>query len=59
MPLGDVVTEVEGEPVVNPDDVSEVVNSTQPGEELNLTVVTPGEAPREVALTVGLQPDER
>jgi S1-C subfamily serine protease len=59
VPLGDVVTEVEGEPVVNPDDVSEVVNSTQPGDELTLTVVTPGEEPREVALTVGVQPDEQ
>ena len=57
--LGDVVTEVEGEPVVNPDDVSEVVNSMQPGDELNLTVVTPGEEPREVTLTVGVQPDEQ
>ena len=59
LPLGDVVTEVEGEPVVNPDDVSEVVNSMQPGDELTLTVVTPREEPREVALTVGVQPDER
>jgi S1-C subfamily serine protease len=59
VPLGDVVTEVEGEPVVNPDDVSEVVNSTQPGDELTLTIVTPGEEPREVVLTVGVQPDER
>jgi S1-C subfamily serine protease len=59
VPLGDVVTEVEGEPVVNPDDVSEVVNSTQPGDELTLTIVTPGEEPREVVLNVGVQPDER
>jgi len=59
VPLGDVVTEVEGEPVVNPDDVSEAVNSKQPGDELTLTVVTPGEEPREVALTVGVQPDEQ
>jgi hypothetical protein len=44
---------------VNPDEVSQVVNSTQPGDELTLTVVTPGEDPREVALTVGVQPDEQ
>jgi S1-C subfamily serine protease len=59
VPLGDVVTEVDGEPVVNPDDVSEAVNSKQPGDELTLTAVTPGEEPREVTLTVGVQPDER
>lgn len=59
VPLGDVVTEVDGEPVVNPDDVSEAVNSKQPGDELTLTAVSPGEEPREVTLTVGVQPDER
>lgn len=59
VPLGDVVTEVEGERVVTPDDLSQVVNSTKPGDELTLTVVTPGEEPREVTLTVGDQPNEQ
>ena len=58
VPLGDVVTEVEGERVATPDDVSKVVNSLQPGDSLNLTVVTPGEEPREVDITLGDQPDE-
>jgi len=58
VPLGDVVTEVEGETVTTPDDVSKVVNSLQPGDSLNLTAVTPGEEPREVTITVGDQPDE-
>ncbi|MDQ4064194.1 MAG: trypsin-like peptidase domain-containing protein, partial [Actinomycetota bacterium] len=58
VPLGDVVTEVEGERVTTADDVSKVVNSLQPGENLILTVVTPGEEPREVDITLGDQPDE-
>ncbi|MDX6381232.1 MAG: hypothetical protein QOI57_2256, partial [Rubrobacteraceae bacterium] len=31
----------------------------KPGDSLNLTVVTPDEEPREVTLTLGLQPEER
>jgi serine protease Do len=59
VPLGDVITEVEGQLVANPDDVSKVVSSLKPGDSLNLTVVTPDEEPREVTLTLGLQPEER
>ena len=58
VPTGDVVTEIEGEPVTSPDDIIEVVNSSEPGEELDLTVVTPGEEPRRVEVTVGVRPDD-
>jgi S1-C subfamily serine protease len=58
VPLGDVVTEVGGEPVSSPDDVIEIVNSSKPGDELTLTVVTPGEEPRRVEVTVGVRPDD-
>jgi S1-C subfamily serine protease len=58
VPLGDVVTEVGGELVSSPDDVIEVVNSSKPGDELTLTVVTPGEEPRRVEVTVGVRPDD-
>ena len=58
VPLGDVITEVEGERVTTPDDVSKVLNSKKPGDSLALTVVTPGEDAREVTVTVGDQPDE-
>jgi S1-C subfamily serine protease len=54
--LGDVITEVEGEPVSTPDDVSAVVNSLQPGDPLGLTVATPGEEPRAVEVRLGNQP---
>jgi S1-C subfamily serine protease len=58
VPLGDVVTEAEGERVKTPDDLSKIVNSKKPGDDLTLTVVTPGEDAREVTVTVGDQPQE-
>jgi S1-C subfamily serine protease len=58
VPVGDVITEVEGRPVSSPDDVIEVVNSSKPGDELTLTVVTPGEEARRVEVTVGDRPDD-
>jgi S1-C subfamily serine protease len=57
VPLGDVITELEGEPVASSDDVIEVVNSVKPGEKLEMTVVTPGEKERHVEVTVGTRPE--
>lgn len=57
VPIGDVITEVEGEPVDSSDDVIEVVNSAKPGDRLGLTVVTPGEGTRHVEVTVGTRPE--
>lgn len=57
VPIGDVITEVRGQRVATPDDVIAVVNARNPGDRLNLTVLTPGEEPREVELTVGSQPE--
>ena len=48
MPIGDVITEIEDDPVSSSEDVIEVVNSVKPGERLLLTVVTPGEKERRV-----------
>ena len=58
VPIGDVITEVRGEPVSTPDDVIEVVNSLKPGDDLPLTVVTPGEEPRDVTVRLGVQPPQ-
>jgi S1-C subfamily serine protease len=58
VPLGDVVTDVAGEPVSTPDDVISSVNALKPGDDLSLTVVTPGEEPREVSVRLDEQPDE-
>jgi S1-C subfamily serine protease len=58
IPVGDVVTGVGGRPVSSPNDVIEVVNSSKPGDELMLTVVSPNEEPRTVEVTVGVRPDD-
>jgi len=58
VPLGDVVTEIGGKPISSPDDLIEVVNSSEPGDELVLTVVTPAEEPRRVEVRVGVRPDD-
>jgi S1-C subfamily serine protease len=51
-----VVTEVEGGSVSTPDDLIKVVNTLKPGDELDLTVVTPGEEAREVTVSLGTRP---
>ena len=56
VPMGDVVTEIADEKVSTPDDVIGKVNSLEPGDRLKLTVVTPGEEPREVEVKLGDQP---
>ena len=58
VPTGDVVTEMGGKPISSADDVIEVVNSSKPGDRLALTVVSPGEEPRRVEVTVGVRPDD-
>jgi S1-C subfamily serine protease len=57
VPVGDVITGVAGQSVTTPDDVIAVVNTRTPGDHLKLTVVTPGEEPRKVDITVGSQPE--
>jgi S1-C subfamily serine protease len=57
VPMGDVITGIEGDPVSSSEDVIEVVNSVKPGERLIMTVVTPGEKERRVEVTVGTRPE--
>ncbi len=57
VPIGDVITGIEGDPVSSSDDVIEVVNSAKPGDTLTMTVVTPGERERRVDITVGTRPE--
>jgi S1-C subfamily serine protease len=57
VPIGDVITRVGEQTVRTPDDVISVVNSRSPGDRIDLTVVTPGEEPRQVEITVGSQPE--
>ena len=57
VPIGDVITGIEGDPVSSSEDVIEIVNSVKPGERLLMTVVTPGEKERRVEVTVGTRPE--
>jgi S1-C subfamily serine protease len=57
VPIGDVITGIEGDPVSSSEDVIEVVNSVKPGERILMTVVTPGEMERRVRVTVGTRPE--
>lgn len=57
VPIGDVITRIEDEPVTTSDDVIEVVNSVKPGDRLGMTVVSPGEEERRVEVTVGTRPE--
>jgi S1-C subfamily serine protease len=57
VPMGDVITGIEGGPVSSSEDVIEVVNSLKPGKRLLMTVVTPGEKERRVEVTVGTRPE--
>jgi S1-C subfamily serine protease len=57
VPIGDVITRIEGDPVSSSDDVIEVVNSVKPGERLLMKVVTPGEKERRVEVTVDTRPE--
>ena len=57
VPIGDVITGIEGDPVSTSEDVIEVVNSVKPGDTLLMTVVTPGEKERRVDVTVGTRPE--
>ncbi len=58
VPIGDVITGVDGEPVSSPDDVIEIVNASKPGDELTLTVVSPQQEARRVGVTVGVRPED-
>jgi putative serine protease PepD len=52
---GDVVTEVDGEPVQDPEDVARAIEDDQPGEQVRITV-TRGGAERSLDVTLGERP---
>ena len=54
---GDIITELDGEPIAGMEEIISTVNTRQPGEELQLTVVRDGES-REVTVTLGDRPSE-
>ena len=52
---GDVILKIDGRDVVQPDDLSRLISSRKPGEEVTLTVLRDGER-REIDLTLGKRP---
>jgi S1-C subfamily serine protease len=53
---GDVVLDVDGDPVIQPDDLARLVATKQPGEEVTLTVLRDGKK-EHVVVTLGKRPD--
>ena len=53
---GDTIVEISGQPVQDPDDVSAVVNSRRPGDEVRVVVERGGER-RTLTVTLGEQPE--
>jgi S1-C subfamily serine protease len=57
--MGDLITEVEGQPVDSLDTLRAALQERQPGDELNLTVYHRGESqPQQVTVTLGEDPQE-
>ena len=53
----DVIVEIDGEPVQEPNDVSAAVNASRPGDELSVVVERDGER-RTLTVTLGEQPEQ-
>jgi S1-C subfamily serine protease len=53
---GDVIVEIAGQPVRDPDDIAAAVNSRRPGDEVRI-VVERGDDRRTLTVTLGTQPD--
>jgi S1-C subfamily serine protease len=53
---GDIITEVEGKPVSSMEEVVDAVNSAQPGDEMELTVLRGDNETKHVTVTLGVRP---
>lgn len=53
---GDIITEVDGEKVAGMDEIVEIVNEAEPGDELELTILRDGET-KKATVTLGERPD--
>jgi S1-C subfamily serine protease len=54
---GDIVTEVDGKPVSSMEEVVDKVNSAQPGDEMELTLLRGDSETKHVTVTLGVRPD--
>jgi S1-C subfamily serine protease len=53
---GDIITEVEGKPVSSMEEVVDAVNSAQPGDKMELTVLRGDDEAKHVTVTLGVRP---
>jgi S1-C subfamily serine protease len=54
---GDVILDIDGQRIVGPDDLAEVIADHEPGDTVQVTILR-GDERREVELTLGKRPDE-
>jgi S1-C subfamily serine protease len=54
---GDIITEVDGKPVDSMEEVVDKVNSAQPGDEMELMVLSGDDEAEQVTVTLGVRPD--
>jgi S1-C subfamily serine protease len=53
---GDIITEVDGKPINSMEDVINAVNSAQPGDKMELTILRGDNETRHVTVTLGVRP---
>ena len=54
---GDVILDIDGMPIVGPDDLAKVVSARRPGDTVTVTVLRDGQR-KEIDLTLGKRPDD-
>ena len=54
---GDVILDIDGEPIIGPDDLAKVVATHQPGDTVTMTILRDGDR-RQIELTLGQRPDD-
>jgi S1-C subfamily serine protease len=54
---GDIITEVDGKPVDSMEEVVDKVNSAQPGDKMELTLLRGDEETEQITVTLGVRPD--
>jgi S1-C subfamily serine protease len=52
---GDIITEIDGEPIASMEDLIDIVDAARPGDEMELTVLRQGET-KTIAVTLGNRP---
>jgi S1-C subfamily serine protease len=53
---GDIITEIEGKPVDSMEEVVDAINSAQPGDEMELTILRGDDEEKHVTVTLGVRP---